>query len=92
MPRSSRYGRIGGLPGTIRRSCHAVQVAFTTAYQDAAQAYGQVGEERPALTRTPAAGQRQVQPAGLDRVRERSRDHPGDRGARRASGPVLRGR
>jgi hypothetical protein len=41
MPRSSRYGRIGGLPGTIRRSCHAVQAAFTTAYQDAVQAYGQ---------------------------------------------------
>lgn len=41
MPRSSRYGRIGGLPVTIRRSCHAVQVAFTTAYQDAVQAYGE---------------------------------------------------
>jgi ChaB len=41
MPKSSRYGRIGGLPGTIRRSCHSVQVAFTKAYQDAVQAYGQ---------------------------------------------------
>jgi ChaB len=41
MPRSSRYGRTGGLPGTIRRSCDAVQVAFTTAYQDAVQAHGE---------------------------------------------------
>ena len=40
MPRSSRYGRIGGLPETIRRSGHAVQVAFTTAYQDAVRAHG----------------------------------------------------
>jgi hypothetical protein len=57
---------------------------------------GQVGEERPALARTSAAGQRQVQPAGLDRIRERLSDRPGDRpsdrGARRASGPVLPGR
>ncbi|MGH3200759.1 MAG: ChaB family protein [Streptosporangiaceae bacterium] len=41
MPRSSRYGPIGGLPGTIRRSCREVQVAFTQAYQDAVQAYGE---------------------------------------------------
>jgi hypothetical protein len=41
MPRSSRYGRPGGLPGTIRRSCDAVQVAFTTAYRDAVQAHGE---------------------------------------------------
>jgi ChaB len=40
MPRSSRYGRIDGLPETIRRSGHAVQVAFTMAYQDAVQAHG----------------------------------------------------
>ena len=41
MPRSSRYGRIDGLPETIRRSGHAVQAAFTMAYQDAVQAYGE---------------------------------------------------
>ena len=41
MPRSSRYGRIGGLPETIRRSGHAVQVAFTMAYREAVQAYGE---------------------------------------------------
>lgn len=41
MPRSRRYGQIDGLPGTIRRSCHAVQVAFTTAYRDAVQAHGE---------------------------------------------------
>jgi hypothetical protein len=41
MPRSSRYGRMGGLPATIRRSCHAVQAAFTRARQDAVQAHGE---------------------------------------------------
>ena len=35
---------------------------------------GQVREDRPALTRTPAAGQRQIQPAGFDRGRERRGD------------------
>jgi hypothetical protein len=41
MPRSSRYGRTGGLPGTIRRSCQAVQAAFTAAYRDAVRAHGE---------------------------------------------------
>lgn len=41
MPRSSRYGRTGGLPATIRRSGQAVQAAFTTAYRDAVRAHGE---------------------------------------------------
>lgn len=40
MPKSRRYGRTGGLPGTIRRSCRDAQVTFTRAYQDAVQAHG----------------------------------------------------
>jgi hypothetical protein len=35
---------------------------------------GQVRQDRPALASPPAAGQRQVQPAGLNRVRERRVD------------------
>ena len=41
MPRSSRYGRTDGLPGTIRRSCQGVQAAFAAAYRDAVQAHGE---------------------------------------------------
>jgi hypothetical protein len=41
MPRSSRYGRIDGFPGTIRRSCRDVQVTFPKAYRDAVQAHGE---------------------------------------------------
>lgn len=41
MPTSRRYRRTGGLPGTIRRSCHEAQATFTKAHQQAVQAYGE---------------------------------------------------
>ena len=41
MPRSRRYRRDDGLPATLRRSCREAQEAFTTAYDEAAQAYGE---------------------------------------------------
>jgi ChaB len=41
MPRSSRYGRMNGLPATIERSSTEVREAFTKAYQDAVQTYGE---------------------------------------------------
>jgi hypothetical protein len=40
MPRSRRYGRIGGLPRTLRRSCQDAQATFTKAREDAVQTYG----------------------------------------------------
>ena len=48
---------------------------------------GQVGQDGPALPGPPAAGQRQVQPARLNRVRERR----GDRRAGPAGNPVGSG-
>jgi ChaB len=44
MPRSRRYRPGDGLPGTLRRSCREAQDAFTQAYDQAAQAYGE-GDE-----------------------------------------------
>jgi hypothetical protein len=41
MPRSRRYGRTGGLPGTVRRSCHEAQTTFTEAHENAVQTYGE---------------------------------------------------
>ena len=52
---------------------------------------GQVGEYGPALARSPAAGPRQIQPTGFDRVRERRGDRLRDRRARRAIGSVILG-
>jgi hypothetical protein len=40
MPRSRRYGRIGGLPRTLRRSSQDAQATFTKAREDAVQTYG----------------------------------------------------
>ena len=41
MPRSSRYGRAGGLPPSVRRSCQEAQAAFTEAHESAMHAYGE---------------------------------------------------
>jgi hypothetical protein len=41
MPRSHRYRPGDGLPGTLRRSCREAQDAFTRAYDEAVQAYGE---------------------------------------------------
>jgi cation transport regulator ChaB len=41
MPRSKRYGRVGGLPRTIRRSCPEAQAIFTEARENAVRAYGE---------------------------------------------------
>ena len=41
MPRSSRYGRAGGLPRSVRRSCREAQAAFTEAHESAVRAYGE---------------------------------------------------
>ena len=40
MPRSKRYGRPGGLPGSVRRSSPEAQETFTKAHEDAVAAYG----------------------------------------------------
>jgi ChaB len=40
MPRSSRYGPIGKLPGTLRRSCQEAQETFTEAHDSVVQACG----------------------------------------------------
>jgi hypothetical protein len=40
MPRSSRYGRTGGLPRTLRRSCHEAQETYTKAHENAVRTYG----------------------------------------------------
>jgi hypothetical protein len=51
MPTSRRYGRTGGLPGTVQRSCREAQATFTKAHQDAVRAYGQGDQaERVAFT------------------------------------------
>ncbi len=53
---------------------------------------GQVGQDRPALPGPPAAGQRQVQPARLDRFRERRGDRrTGPAGRPAGSGVRLPG-
>ena len=53
---------------------------------------GQVGQDRPALPGPPAAGQRQVQPPRLDRVRERRGDRrTGPAGRPAGSGVRLPG-
>jgi len=44
MPHSRRYRPADSLPGTLRRSCREAQDAFTRAYDEAVQAYGQ-GDE-----------------------------------------------
>ena len=44
MLRSHRYHPDDGLPGTLRRSCPEAQEAFTRAYDEAVQAYGE-GDE-----------------------------------------------
>ena len=44
MLRSRQYRPGDGLPGTLRRSCREAQDAFTRAYDEAVQAYGQ-GDE-----------------------------------------------
>jgi ChaB len=41
MPRSRRYHLPGDLPATLRRSCREAQEAFTRAYEEAVQAYGE---------------------------------------------------
>ena len=41
MPRSRRYRRADGLPGTLRRSCREAQDAFSRAYEQAVQAHGE---------------------------------------------------
>jgi hypothetical protein len=41
MPSSKRYGRTGGLPGTLWRSCREAQETFTKAHQEAVQTYGE---------------------------------------------------
>ena len=41
MPRSRRYRRADGLPGTLRRSCREAQDAFSRAYDQAVQAHGE---------------------------------------------------
>ncbi len=41
MPRSKRYGRTGGLPATIERSCGEAQQIYIKAYQDAVRTYGE---------------------------------------------------
>jgi cation transport regulator ChaB len=41
MPRSSRYGRGGKLPGTVQRSSPQAQALFTEAYENAVQSYGE---------------------------------------------------
>jgi len=41
MPRSRRYRRADGLPGTLRRSCREAQEAFTKALDEAVRVYGE---------------------------------------------------
>jgi ChaB len=40
MPRSRRYGRPGGLPGSVQRSSPEAQVTFAKAHENAVQAHG----------------------------------------------------
>lgn len=52
MPRSHRYGHIGGeLPVTLRRSCQEAQDTFTEARESAVEAYGEGDQaDRAAFT------------------------------------------
>lgn len=51
MPTSRRYGRTGGLPGTVRRSCREAQATFTKARENAVQTYGEGDQaDRAAFT------------------------------------------
>ena len=40
MPRSSRYGQVGGLPDTVRRSCQEARELFTAAHAEAVRIHG----------------------------------------------------
>ena len=40
MPTSRRYGRPGGLPGSLQRSSPEAQVTFAKAHEKAVQAHG----------------------------------------------------
>jgi hypothetical protein len=41
MPKSSRYGRTGGLPATLQRSCAEAQELFIGARASAVETYGE---------------------------------------------------
>jgi len=70
MPRSRRYRRADGLPGTLRRSCREAQEAFTKALDEAVRVYGE-GDRAYRAAFTAAGGAGGGTPKGLAGKRRR---------------------